>query len=88
MNSTPTLPISELRQHAAAIIDDVVSKQQPMVIIQRSQPRAVLVDVMYFQALEDAVLDATDATEAEKAKKEKRVPLVNYLKKRWGTSTV
>lgn len=88
MNGTPTLPISQLRQHAAAIIADVVAKQQPMVIVQRSQPTAVLVDVSYFQALEDAVLDATDAAEAEKAKKEKRAPLVNYLKKRWGRSPV
>lgn len=85
MNGTNTITISQLRQNAADAINTVISSQQPMVILQRSNPTAVLVDARYFQALEDAVLDATDAREADKAKTEDRVPFDTYIKKRWGT---
>lgn len=77
------MTISQLRQNATAAISSVVSSQTPAVIFQRSKPKAVLVDLEYFQALEDAVIDLTDALEAEKAKSEPRIPFDNYLKKRW-----
>ncbi len=86
MNGTSALPISELRQHAASVIAGVINNQQPAIIFQRSKPTAVLVDLISFQALEDAALDAGDSGEIERAKKEKRLPLSRYLKKRWGNS--
>lgn len=85
MNGTQTITISQLRQNAADAINTVIASQQPTVILQRSHPTAVLVDVRYFQALEDAVFDATDAREAEIAKIEERIPFRTYIKKRWGT---
>lgn len=85
MNGTQTITISQLRQNAAGAINSVITSQQPTVILQRSHPTAVLVDVRYFQALEDAVLDVTDSREAERAKTEERVPFQTYIKKRWGT---
>ncbi len=88
MNGTSTLSISALRQRTAQAIASVVQKQEPAVILQRSRPTAVLVDVNYFRALEDAVLDLTDAQEAELAKKEGRRPFADYLKKRWGQTTI
>lgn len=84
MNGTNTLSISKLRQRVAETIDEVVQKQEPLIILKRSQPKAVLVDIDYFQALEEAVLDTTDAKEAERAKKENRTSFSSYLKKRWG----
>ena len=88
MNSTQTISISQLRQHTATTVDDVVARQQPTIILRRSQPKAVLVDISYYQALEDAVLDLTDAREAEKAKKEPKSSYSSYLKKRWGKTQV
>lgn len=88
MNGTTNLSISQLRQMAAKAIQSVVSTKQPTIIFQRSQPKAVLVDYDYFQALEEAVLDASDAQESERAKKEDRIPLADYLKKRWGRSPI
>lgn len=85
MNATQTITISDLRQNAAAAVNDVVVNQRPTVILQRSRPKAVLVDVDYFQALEDAVLDLSDAQEAEQAKSEPKNLLSDYIKKRWGT---
>jgi len=88
MNGTQTISISQLRQHAAQTIDAVVNKQEPTIILKRSMPKAVLVDINYYQALEDAVLDLTDAREAEKAKKEPRDSFASYIKKRWGKTSV
>lgn len=85
MNGMQTITVSALRQHAAAAINSVVVAQQPAIILQRSRPTAVLVDVRYFQALEEAVLDGTDAQEANRAKREERAPLKNYIMKRWGS---
>lgn len=85
MNGTQTITISELRQNAASAINTVIAQQKPTIILQRSRPTAVLVDVRYFQALEEAVLDASDGGEATLAKTEERSPFGSYIKKRWGT---
>lgn len=85
MNGTQTITISELRQNAASAVNSVVSTQQPKVILQRSRPKAVLVDIDYFQALEEAVVELTDAAEAHRAKTEDKDPFSVYIKKRWGT---
>lgn len=84
MNGTPTLSVSQLRQGTAHAIQTVNKLKKPTVILQHSQPKAVLVDYEYYQALEEAVLDLTDAQEAERAKKEVREPLTSYVTKRWG----
>lgn len=84
MNGTSTLSISQLRQNTAQAIHAVVSQKKPTVILQRSQPKAILVDYDYYTSLEDAVLDLTDAQEADRAKKEKRAPFSSYTKRRWG----
>jgi prevent-host-death family protein len=84
MNNTQTITISDLRQNATAAINAVAATQNSTIILQRSHPKAVLVDVAYFQSLEDAVLDLTDTQEANHAKKEPRVSLDSYIKKRWG----
>jgi len=84
MNSTFTVPITQLKQNAAQIIDNVVNSGQSAVILQRSQPKAVIADFDYFNSLEAAVVDFLDAQEAEKAKKEPKISLQNYIKKRWG----
>jgi len=78
------LSISELRQNASAAIDAVVTNQQVLTVMQRSKPTVVIVDKNYFDALEEAVLDATDAVEMEKAKKEPREPFEQYVVRRWG----
>lgn len=87
MNTTQTISISQLRQNATQAIDTVVKTQTPTVIMQRSKPKAVIVDADYYSALEEAVLDLTDTQEAEKAKKEKSTPLTSYIEKRWGKSS-
>lgn len=87
-NMNDTISISQLRQDATNIINQTVAKQRPTVILQRSKPKAVLVDYDYFQSLEQALLDAGDAAEAERAKQEKEpaISLEDYIEKRFGGS--
>lgn len=87
MNGT-TLSVSKLRQNAAKVIENVAKKGGPYIIISRSEPKAVLANIKYYNALEEAVMDLTDAAEAEKAKKEPRTSFKNYIEKRWGSETV
>jgi prevent-host-death family protein len=84
MNSTNTLSISRLRQDTALAIETVVASKQPTIILQRSKPKAILVDYDYYNSLEESVLDLLDFKEAQKAKKEKRESFENYYHKRWG----
>lgn len=83
-----TLSVSKLRQNAAKVIENVAKKGEPYIIISRSEPKAVLADIKYYNALENAVMDLTDAAEAEKAKKEPRISFKNYIEKRWGSEIV
>jgi len=88
MNGTPTFSVSQLRQQTAKAINLVNKQKKSAVILQRSQPKAVLVDYDYYLALEEAVLDLTDSQEAQRAKKEPRESFSSYVKKRWGSAKI
>jgi prevent-host-death family protein len=87
MNGTQTFSISDLRKNTASVINNVHDTQEPAVILQRSKPKAMIVDYEYYQALEESVLDLSDAREAEKAKKENTTSFDQYLVKRFGESS-
>ncbi len=82
--SNNTISISELRQDATNLIDLAISGQNPLIVMQRSKPKAVLVDYLYFQALEEAIIDLTDSQEAERAKLEPTESFGKYFEKRFG----
>ena len=84
MTGVNTLSISELRKNTASVIEAVFKRKEPKMILQRSKPKAILVDIGYFNALEEMLFDITDSNEAEKAKKEKKDSFDEYIKKRWG----
>lgn len=86
MNGTNTLSISDLRKNTASVIETIFKKKEQRIILQRSKPKAVLVDIEYFRALEDLLFYITDSNEAERAKKEKGLPFNHYINKRWGKS--
>ncbi|MBI3443768.1 type II toxin-antitoxin system Phd/YefM family antitoxin [Candidatus Woesebacteria bacterium] len=83
MNGT-TVSVTDLKQNTASILKNVVKTGEPITIFQRSKPRAILADIEYFKALEEAVLNLTDSMEAERAKKEPKSLLKTYVQKRWG----
>lgn len=88
MNSTFSVPISKLRQNTADIVSRVVNGGMSAVIMQRSQPKAVIADYEYFNSLEETVMDVFDGIDAEKRKKEPMILLSDYAKKRWGKTSV
>jgi prevent-host-death family protein len=66
-----SIPISDLRQRVADVIDDVQASDEPMVVLQRSRPAAYLVnpdryerDQAELSALRRAVF-LTEVREAE-----------------------
>lgn len=83
--SNNTISISELRQDATNLINLAISGQNPLIVMQRSKPKAVLVDYLYFQALEGAIMDLTDGQEAERAKQETTESFDKYFGKRFGS---
>lgn len=83
--SNNTISISELRQDATNLINLAISGQNHLIVMQRSKPKAVLVDYLYFQALEEAIMDLTDSQEAERAKLEPTESFDKYFEKRFGS---
>ncbi len=43
-----TIPISDLRQRVAEVIDELQSSDEPMVVLQRSRPAAYIVNPQRF----------------------------------------
>ena len=86
--SNNTISISELRQDATNLINLAISGQSPLIVMQRSKPKAVLVDYLYFQALEEAIMDLTDSQEAERAKLEPIKSFDKYFEKRFGSKVI
>lgn len=79
------ISISDFRAKAADFVNKAANLQQTFTIMQRSKPKAVLVNHDYFNSLEETVFDLLDAKEAEKAKTEPTIKFDNYLKKRFSS---
>lgn len=83
MNLLNSVTISELRRNVAQVMKNMVREKTPYVIMQRSKPKAVLVEYDYYNALEEAVLDLTDSREADRAKSEPKDDFLKYYQQRW-----
>ena len=68
-----TVSVTDLKQNIAGVIKKVKSDGRPMVIMQRSQPAAVLVDSKYYEVLEKALEDKIDLQAISSRKKEPRI---------------
>lgn len=76
-----TVSITDLKQKPASVIAKMRSSGTPVVIIQRSEPTAVLVDLEYYKALEEALEDLEDLKAIEERKKEPNISLKEVAKK-------
>ncbi len=70
-----TTSITDLKQNTAGIIKKLQDDQKNIVILQRSQAVAVLVDPNYFSILEEALETANDIKAIEERKNEPTVSL-------------
>ncbi len=68
-----TVSVTDLKQNIAGVIKKVQTNGKPMVIIQRSQPAAVIMDPKYYEILEEAVEDKMDLKAITERKNEPRI---------------
>lgn len=78
-----TISITNLKQNTTGVIKKVKSSGNPVVVINRSEPAAVLVDPNHYRILEKALEDLEDLRAIEDRKNEKGVDFKKYFKKRF-----
>lgn len=76
-----TASITDLKQNTAQIIKRLQKEEKSVVILQRSQAAAVLVDPDYYAILEEALETANDLKAIEERKNEQTVPFEEVAKK-------
>lgn len=80
-----TVSITDLRQKASNILNQVVSTKEPAYIIQNSEVKAVVVNMEDYQFMQEAIEDLEDGLESKAALKEKPIISIDeYISKRWG----
>lgn len=79
-----TVSITNLKQNTSDVVKRVRISGKPVVVMQRSEPAAVLVDPDYYEILEQALEDLKDLQAIEDRKNEPSVPFEEYFKKRFG----
>lgn len=79
-----TASITSLKQNTAQIIKKLQEEGTSVIILQRSQAAAVLVEPEYYKALEEAMENAIDLKAIEDRKNEPTIPFDKYFVKRFG----
>ncbi len=73
--------ITDLKQNTKKVVGQVKSSGQSVVILQRSEPAAVMVDPDYYRLLEQALEDLEDLQAIEERKNEPTVSFDEIAKK-------
>ena len=81
LNMINTASITDLKQNTANIIKKLQEEGKSVVILQRSQAAAVLVDPDYVTLLEDALETSSDLKAIEERKNEQTVSFEEVAKK-------
>lgn len=76
-----TVSITSLKQNTSDVVKNVRATGKPVVIMQRSEPAAVLLDPAYYEILEQALEDLEDLQIIEERKNEPTVPFEVVAKK-------
>lgn len=76
-----TISITELKQNTASVVKNVRESGGSVVVMQRSEPAAVLVDPEYYSALEAALEDLEDLRDIELRKNEPTVSSAEVARK-------
>lgn len=68
-----TISITELKQNAAGVIKTLRDRKESVLVLQRSEAAAVLVDPEYYESLEQALEDLDDLRVIRERKNEPTV---------------
>ena len=66
--------ITDLKQNTSKIIGRVKTEGKSLIILQRSKAAAILVDLEYYDILEEALENVSDLKTIEDRKNEPRIP--------------
>lgn len=83
-----TVSITDLKQNTADVVKRVKTSGKPLVVMQRSEPAAVLLDPEYYEILEEALENLEDLRDIELRKNESTISMDEYLKKRFGKKSL
>lgn len=76
-----TVSITDLKQNTADVVKKMKSSGQPVVVLQRSEPTAVLIDPDYYEILEKSLEELEDLKVIEERKDEPTVSSKQVAKK-------
>lgn len=76
-----TISITDLKQNTADVVKKLRVSGGSVVVMQRSEPAAVLVDPDYYEMLENALEDFEDLRDIELRKNEHTIPMEEVMKK-------
>ncbi|OGY12588.1 MAG: hypothetical protein A3A58_03435 [Candidatus Blackburnbacteria bacterium RIFCSPLOWO2_01_FULL_41_27] len=78
-----TVSITNLKQNTADVIEKLKKDGVSILVIQRSEPAAVLVDPEHYETLVEALEDIEDIRDIEARKNEPAIPFDKYFEKRF-----
>ncbi len=78
-----TVSVTNLKQKTSSVLKKIKSSGNPMIIISRSEPAAVLVDPDHYKSLEKALEDIEDLRAIESRRNEKGINFEKYFDKRF-----
>ncbi|MEK7163705.1 MAG: type II toxin-antitoxin system Phd/YefM family antitoxin [Patescibacteria group bacterium] len=80
-----TVSVTDLRQDATNILNNVVATQTPTYVIQNSHAKVVILDALYYANLQNTLEDYIDSLDTKNALKEPGIiPFEKYMVKRFG----
>ncbi len=62
-----TVSVTDLRQDATNILNNILATQKPTFVIQNSKAKIVMLDASYYLALQEALEDYEDILDSRKA---------------------
>lgn len=79
-----TVSITDLKQNTSGVVNRVRTSKEPILVIQNSEPAAVIVDPNHYESLEEAFEDLLDLRSIKETEDEPTISLEEYYKKRFG----
>lgn len=75
------LSVTELKTNTAKVLERVSKTKEPIYIMSRSKPKAVLLDLERYNHIEEALEDLEDILAVEEVRNEPTISQADFLKK-------
>lgn len=75
------LSVTELKTNTAKVLERVSKTKEPIYIMSRSKPKAVLLDLEKYNHIEEALEDLEDILAVEEVRNEPTISQADFLKK-------